>query len=236
MSLLKAVKMAKQQEETAPGSPGAVSEGGASPKAGAAPGDFASLVKNLNLQRLKGKTQKKVVPRRRYSLPDSLEKVERLPMEPLPHAEWSPRQTQQDALDYLDQEGGSVAPLPFGNSAGGASNMLAAKEEDTSPVHRMCRDNLDRPSTGTALCRAVVHHIDVDTEKVKRSVPDETTLPNVTTVKRRTQRALSAEEVASNCEKSIAFFRTNREVNSAIATEKKSGQGWSKLRKKFLKV
>ena len=55
-------------------------------------------------------------------------------------------------------------------------------------------------------------------------------------VTRRTQRALSAEEVALNCEKSINYFKMSKLVNAEIKQEKQKGGAWSKLRKKFMKA
>ena len=55
-------------------------------------------------------------------------------------------------------------------------------------------------------------------------------------VTRRSQRALTAEEIALNCEKSINFFKISKEVNAAVETEQKRGGGWSKLRRKMLKI
>lgn len=100
-----------------------------------------------------------------------------------------------------------------------------------SPIRRLCKESVEK---GLPV-KAVIHHIDVDPNLVKKSRAD-TTLPTVTTVARRTQRALSAEEVAENCEKSIAFFRKNRETNEKMAQNAKKGNAWSKLRKKFMGV
>ncbi len=45
-----------------------------------------------------------------------------------------------------------------------------------SPIRKLCKESLEKGN----LVKAVVHHIDVDTELVKKS-KEETTLPTVTT-------------------------------------------------------
>merc|ERR1712194_975025 len=95
----------------------------------------------------------------------------------------------------------------------------------SSPIRRLCKESVEKQLP----VKAVIHHLDVDPNLVKRSRED-TTLPTVTTVSRRTQRALSAEEIAENCEKSIAFFRRNRDTNEKVSEQSRKGGAWSKLR------
>ncbi|CAD7949117.1 unnamed protein product [Amoebophrya sp. A25] len=151
------------------------------------------------------------VDKKKLIIPDSLKKTEALPFSPRkPFAQWSPRTVAQQTLDYIGQD-----------------------ETQNSPLRKLCRDSVEK----TLPVRAIVHHIDVDPMKVKKSTT-ETTLHNVTTVNRRTQRALTAEEVAENCEKSIEFFRQAKETNQKMEEMfpggmfPKKGSAWAKMREK----
>jgi len=153
--------------------------------------DLGNLLGALRVNSLKAAMANSPMEKRdkkKLVIKDSLRKTESLPFEGRkPYAQWSPRSVAQQTLDYI------------GN------------EEDASPLRKLCRDSVEK----TLPCRAIVHHIDVDPMKVKKS-RGETTLHNVTTVNRRTQRAMTAEEVADNCEKSIEFFRQARETNAKM--------------------
>ncbi|CAD7926506.1 unnamed protein product [Amoebophrya sp. A120] len=154
--------------------------------------DLSNLLGALRVNSLKAAISSAPMEKRekkKLVIPDSLRKTEALPFSPRkPFPQWSPRTVAQQTLEYIGQE------------------------EDTSPLRKLCRDSVEK----VIPCRAIVHHIDVDPMKVKKS-KGETTLHNVTTVNRRTQRAMTAEEVAENCEKSITFFQQARETNQKMA-------------------
>ena len=52
--------------------------------------------------------------------------------------------------------------------------------------------------------KAIVHHVEVDMQKVKVSKEEESTLQNMAIVAKRTQRALTPEEIA---EKELRGYR-----------------------------
>jgi len=160
------------------------------------------------------------ITKKSYTISGSSEQIDRLPFSPTRGGapiQWSPRAVAQEACEYLDKFNDSSAP----------------KGDSTeSPIRKLCKENLEKQLP----VKAVIHHLDVDPVLVKKSRED-TSLPTVTTVSRRTQRVLSAAEVAKNAEKSIAFFRKNRELNERINEQRAlKGGAWSKLRKKFLNV
>lgn len=224
---------------------------------------FGTLVKQLNLARLKQQATagQKKVERRRFSLPNSLEKIEALPFEDEIDPEWSPRGVAQDAMDFLEERSQKLADKKFiqaaidaaeergedaeaaGAAAAGerasrrSSLASSAGGRELSPVRKMCRDSLaaEMDKHKPAYTKSVVHHVDLDAHKLKKA-QGEVTLNTITTVTRRSQRALTAEEIALNCEKSINFFKISKEVNASVQSEQKRGGGWSKLRRKMLKI
>eukprot|EP00392_Amoebophrya_sp_AT5.2_P001127 g1129.t1 len=132
---------------------------------------------------------------------------------------------------------GEEKKMDLGNLLGALRvNSLKAAMAN-SPMEKRDKKKLVIKDSLRKTERYVVHHIDVDPMKVKKS-RGETTLHNVTTVNRRTQRAMTAEEVADNCEKSIEFFRQARETNAKMEEMypdgmfPKKGSAWAKMREK----
>lgn len=192
--------------------------------------DFASLARSAHLLRARagdGPSLAVSLAGRRFSLPNSKERVERLPFSPrgggsttgfcadgrpqtASGERWSPRAAAREVADCVYE--------------------LEAETHVKQRLQEMVKLDLERNPLPPV--RAITHHIQIDQDKVKRST-SACELLSVTGVARRSQRALSTEEVLENCQKSIDFFSRNAETNETVRQSSK-GRSLSKLRQKFM--